>query len=154
NMANMSVREVWGYAAAAILVSVAMLNAAGAVCKRGEFVRRCGMALLIAGSLMLALGIGWGRRQSLWPRYVTLGAPGLLAAYVSSLLRPACPFGRVLRAALLVAVLIAAWPNAAAGLAGARERHGKIAAFEQELRAGVPPLVLADHYSRDTRPPG
>jgi hypothetical protein len=154
NIGHMSVREVWGYAAAAILVSVAILNAVSAVRERGEFVRRSGMALLIAGSVVLALGIGWGRRQSLWPRYVTLGAPGLLAAYVSTLLRPACLFGRVLRAILLSVVLIASLPNAMAGLTGAQERHGKIASFEQELRAGVPPLVLADHYSRDTRPPG
>jgi hypothetical protein len=153
NLGNLSVREVWGYAAAAILVVSAILNAGRAVCDRSEFVRRSGMALLIAGSLLLALGIGWGRRQSLWPRYVTLGAPGLLAAYMSTLLRPGCPFGRVLRALLLTVVLIAAWPNAMAGLAGAHERHSRIASFEQELHDGVPPLVLADHYSRETRPP-
>src|SRR5262249_31903361 len=86
DLGGVSVREVWGYAAAGILVLCVAINWGSAFWNRREFVRRTGMALLITGSLLLALAIGWGRTQSLWPRYVTLGAPGLLAAYMSTLL--------------------------------------------------------------------
>jgi hypothetical protein len=148
-LGGVSVREVWGYAAGGILVLSAALNALGAVWNRREFVRKSGMALLILGSLLLALAIGWGRTHSSWPRYVTLGAPGLLAAYMSTLLSPGCRLGGALRGGLSIAAIVTAWPNAMAGLAGAEERHAKIASFEQEMRAGVPPL--AEHFSR---PPG
>jgi hypothetical protein len=147
-LAGVSVREVWGYAAGGILVVSAALNAARAILDRPEFVRRSGMALLIMGSVLLALAIGWGRTQSLWPRYVTLGAPGLLAVYMSTLLSPRRFLGSMLRWLFLVVAMLAAWPNAMAGLTKAEERHGKIAAFEQEMHAGIPPMILADHYSR------
>jgi hypothetical protein len=148
DVGGLSVREIWGYTAAGILVLSAALNAVRGVVNRRELVRRSGMALLIVGSLLLALAVGWGRTHSVWPRYVTLGAPGLLAAYMSSLLSPGCHFGYALRCALLITATVTAWPNAMAGLAGARERHARIAPFQQEMREGVPPMVLAEHFSR------
>src|SRR5205823_3022395 len=70
------------------------------------------------------------------------------AVYISTVLRPACPLGRLLRGVLLIAALVAAWPNMMAGWLSAQGRDSKMASFERDLLAGVPPIVLADHYSR------
>jgi hypothetical protein len=144
-----SVRELWGYTAGTILLTGLIVNAVAAVLERDQFIRRSGMALIIIGSMVLALGIGWGRRESLLDRYVSLGAPGLVAVYISTILRPTCAVGRLLRGVLFTFALIAAWPNLEAGLLGARERHdSRVAPFQRDLRAGLPPMVLADHHSR------
>jgi hypothetical protein len=148
-LGQLSVRELWGYAAGGILLAGLIVNVAASVLERGHFIRRSGMAVIIIGSLVLALGIGLGRRESLLDRYVSLGAPGLVAVYISTILRPTCPVGRLLRGILFTSALIAAWPNLEAGLDKARERHDRrIAPFQRDLRAGLPPMVLADHHSR------
>jgi len=148
DIAGLSVRELWGYAACTILLTGVVLNVVESVRDRNEIVRRSGMALIIAGSLTLAAVIGLGRRDGYWARYAVLGAPGLLAVYISTLLRPTCPLGRLLRGILLVSALVTAWPNTRDGVAKSKERHDKMVALERDLRAGVPPIVLADHYSR------
>jgi hypothetical protein len=145
---GISVRDLLGCAAGTILLVGTIINAVHSLRDRGEFVRRSGMALMIVGSLVLALAVGWGRRRSLLPRYVTLGVPGLLAVYVSTTLRPECRLGKVLRGTLFLSAMVAAWPNLTVGWLNAQWRHNKVAPFLGDLQADVPPLVLADHYTR------
>jgi hypothetical protein len=148
NIGGMSVRELWGSAAAVILLVGGIINVVAALRVRGEFVRRSGMAFAIAGTLVLALAIGWGRRQGQWSRYAILSAPGLLAVYISTIFPQAAFLGWLLRGILFVAALVAAWPNFTAGGERIDFHHDKMLKFERDLRAGVPPMVLADHYSR------
>jgi hypothetical protein len=150
SVGGMSVRDLWGCAAAGILLVGGIINLVAALRVRGEFARRSGLALAIAGTLFLALAIGWGRRQGQWSRYAILGAPGLLAVYVSTILPQAASLGWLLRGILFVAALVAAWPNFTGGRQRIVWHHDKMLRFERDLREGVPPMVLADHY---TRPP-
>jgi hypothetical protein len=145
---GMSVRDLWGCAAAVILLVGGIINVVAALRVRGEFARRSGLALVIAGTLILALAIGWGRRQGQWSRYAILSAPGLLAVYISTILPQAASLGWLVRGILFIAALVAAWPNFTAGRQRIDWQHDKMLKFEQELRAGAPPMVLADHYSR------
>jgi hypothetical protein len=145
---GMSARDVWGCIAAAILLVGGFMNVVVALRARGEFVRSSGMALAIAGTLILALAIGWGRRQASWSRYAILSAPGLLAVYISTLLPQAFSAGWLLRGILFIAALAAAGPNLIAGRQSMARYHTRFVSFERDLRAGVPPMVLAEQYSR------
>ena len=148
NIANLWGRELWGSAAGTILLVGVSLNIVAAVRDRREFVRKSGLAMLIASSLAIAAVIGWSRRDGYWARYATLTTPGLLALYISTVLWPAYRLGQVLRGILLMSVVVTAWPSFLTGLHGAQKRDEKMVAFERDLRAGVPPIVLADRYSR------
>jgi hypothetical protein len=148
NMADLWVRELWGSAACTILLLGVSVNIIAAIRDRNEFVRRSGMALLIASALAIAAVIGWSRRDGYWIRYAVLSVPGLLAVYVSTLLRPAGRLGQLLRGVLFICILGTAWPSFMAGWHGAQKRHELLAGFEKDLRAGVPPTVLAEHYTK------
>jgi hypothetical protein len=145
---DMSARELWGFASATILLIGGVINVVAALRVRGEFVRRSGMSFAITGTLILALAIGWGRRQASWSRYAILSAPGLLAVYISTLLPQAVSLGWLLRGVLFAAALAAAWPNFMAGWQHMDRYHDRFVSFERDLRAGIPPMILADHYSR------
>jgi hypothetical protein len=150
NTADLWARQLWGSLACIILLTGVVLSVIAMLRDRKEFVRRSGMAMLIAGSLAIAAVIGWSRRDGYWARYAILSVPGLLAVYISTLLEPASRLGQLLRGVLLICVLVTARPSFIAGLQGAQKRHDMLTAFERDLRAGVPPMVLADRY---TRPP-
>jgi hypothetical protein len=107
----------------------------------------------MAGALILALGVSWGRGgQCLMPRYVTLGAPGLVAIYLSTLIRPGSRTGVAVRISLLVLTLLIVLPNMIAARASAQNRQEiKILPFVSDVQKGVPPMVLADHYSQPPR---
>src|SRR5262249_24160000 len=111
----MSVRDLWGCAAAVILLVGAIINLVAALRVRGAIARRSGLALAIAGTLILALAIGWGRRQGQWSRYAILSAPGLLAVYISTIWPQAASLGWLVRGILFSAALVAAWPTFTAG---------------------------------------
>jgi hypothetical protein len=148
SISGMSVRELWGCAAAAVLLVGALINVVAAFRVRGEFTRRSGLALVIVGTLILTLAIGWGRRQGQWSRYAILSAPGLLAVYISTIFGHVPSLGWVLRGILFVVALVAAWPNFSAARDRIGWHHDKMVKFEADLRAGIPPIILADHYSR------
>jgi len=149
SIAGVSARELAGYAIAAMLLA-GLLADMFVRPSRSEFIRASGLAAIISGALILALGVAWGRGgQCVMPRYVTLGAPGLMAIYLSSLIRPGSAIGFCARTVLLLLAVLIAWPNMSAARARAQDRlENKILPFERDLQSGVPPLVLADHYSQ------
>jgi hypothetical protein len=152
NIAGISIRELVGYAMAAILLAGILANLFARP-SRSEIIRALGLAAMIAGEFLLALCVAWGRGgQCLMPRYVTLGAPGLMALYLSTLIRPRSTLGFSLRIALLLLEVLIAWPNMTIARAIAQDRlDNKIFPFERDLQAGLPPMVLADHYSQPPR---
>jgi hypothetical protein len=142
-------RELIGYAIAAMLLSGFLANVVARP-SRLEFFRASGFGAIMSGALILASGVAWGRGgQCLMPRYVTLGAPGLLAIYLSTLIRPGSRIGFSVRICLLVLSVLIVLPNMTAARVSAQNRQEiKILPFERDLASGVPPLVLADHYSQ------
>jgi hypothetical protein len=147
--AGISVRELVGYAVAGMLLAALLAN----LCVRrstSEFVRASGLGAIVIGALVLALGVAWGRGgQCVMPRYVTLGTPGLMAVYLSTLIRPGSSTGLCARTGLLLLTILTAWPNVAAAYARAADRlDNKILPFELDVERGLPPMILADHYSQ------
>jgi hypothetical protein len=148
-IAGISARELVGYAVAALLLASLLANVQVAP-TRSEFFRASGLGAIIAGAMILAMGVAWGRGgQCVMPRYVTLGVPGLMAVYLSTLIRPGSATGFSVRTGLLLLAAIIAWPNTTAARQRAQDRlDNKISPFERDLQSGVPPMVLADHYSQ------
>jgi hypothetical protein len=148
-IAGISARELIGYAIAAMLLA-GLLADIFVRPSKSQFIRASGLGAVIAGAVILALGVAWGRGgQCVMPRYVTLGAPGLMAIYLSTLIRPASRIGLGVRTGLLVLAVLIAWPNMKIARLRALDRlNNKILPFERDLERGVPPMALADHYSQ------
>jgi hypothetical protein len=106
---------------------------------------------LSAGGVCLALGFGWGRAgfgegYGLGPAYIDIALPVLFCIYYNW---GACyPYttGRFVQTVLLILVCSLFWRNCEAGLDYARSSHSQEVAFVRDLRAGTPPLVLAQRY--------
>jgi hypothetical protein len=116
-----------------------------------ERVRVLGLLLFLGGVATLALCLGWGRAgygtdYGLAPRYVTLVTPALLWVYlVGCLYGP--PASRRVAPLCLCALLCFVSPlNLREGSVYGRGRRSQMRAFERDVRARVPTLVLAQRY--------
>jgi hypothetical protein len=114
--------------------------------------RALGLLFFLVGMAVMVLGIVFRRAEAghmngLTPRYATLAAPGMVCAVLIFLLYG----GRLatwLQAGVLVLVSLVAWPATVEGWHYGRGLRMKFARFEADVRAGLPPLVLADRYTR------
>lgn len=145
----------WG--AAALILAVCLSSAAWAAmafCRsREEQVRVAGFLAILAGAACQAAAVGWGRAgfgpgAGLAQRYATMTALALCCAYLASLAYARGWVGGSVRTVLLAVSVVMLWPNTQNGLAYARELRGRFQQCERDVRRGVPPAVLANHYSR------
>jgi len=132
----------WAVVPAFLLVAIRAL--AGAWSRRpADRARVAGLFACLAGNLALALGVGWGRSgggelAGLQDRYVILAAPSLIVVAFACGLYGGATIRRLVPMILLALAPITLWPNAQAGLAHGRRLAARVAAFQQDLRAGVP----------------
>jgi hypothetical protein len=121
-----------------------------------ERCRAFGLACFLGAIVGLAIGLGWGRSgfgvgTGYSRRYITLAAPLVCCGYFVALLYLRPVWSRLFQAGLLAAALLMLYPNTVRGLREARALHdNKVAHFLADLRAGHPPMVLSERY---TRPP-
>jgi hypothetical protein len=119
--------------------------------------RALGLLAFLVAHACLAAGIGWGRGGSdesyadgypgLLPRLSVLAAPGLFAFYFVGETCTGPVVRRLVAMSLFTAVAIA-WPmNLHDGLEeAARDYRERAAAFERDLRAGVPASLLTERH--------
>jgi hypothetical protein len=99
---------------------------------------------MVATGLVLSMGWGWrGLAMDAW--FITLAALVLFAFYFSW---ETWRYG--VSVPLFLYLLLAAmlYRNTLSGIESAARIHAGMLTFEGDMRAGLPPLVLADHYSR------
>ena len=114
-----------------------------------ERARALGILCWLGALGSMALAVGWGRAgHALAARYSTLAAPALCALYFAAQLYAGPPWRRVLQYTLLVLTAGMLWRNTTLGLEYARGLRAKADGFEADLLSGLPPMVLADRYSR------
>jgi hypothetical protein len=135
---------------AVVLVTLGVVIAAWRR-RPAERYRALGLFLLIASELPLALAVGWARApleggHSHW--YVIFLAPALCGIYLAwTLYGP--PAVRVFAQTCLFTALALMLPlNVQYGLATGAQHRSDMDAFRHDLRAGVPPLILAERYDR------
>jgi hypothetical protein len=117
-----------------------------------ERLRALGLLLFLVGMAAMVLGIVVrravpGQMNGLTPRYVTLAAPGVACVLLVFLIYGG-RLGSWLQVAVLVVVGLVAWPATVEGLHYGRGVRVKFTHLESDIRAGLPPLVLADRYTR------
>jgi hypothetical protein len=144
-------------------VTMCVLAVCGLACawawvrRPAERLRALGLLCFMLGVVTLGLGLGWGRSgfgagMGFSRRYVTLAVPLACACYFVGVLYLGRVWGRALQYFLLIAAALMIKPNTENALAYARSLHeGKIGSFLSDLRAGLPPLALADRYARYPR---
>jgi hypothetical protein len=110
-----------------------------------------GLVWVLGAVVCLALGTGWGRSgedvlAGLQPRYVTLAAPALLAAYMAF----AC-FGpgatrRFVPLWLMSASWVLLWPNTQEAWSAGAKAGAKAQAFDREVASGTPLFRLVRRH--------
>jgi hypothetical protein len=144
---------VWGWGVA-VGLALAMLLLFGVTARQSsERVRALGLACFLAGFVCLALAVGYGRAAygptaGMGRRYITLAALGPCAIYFVILLYSSNRWAPLGQAVIFGLAAIQLWPNMNDGLDYARSLRQTFAQFESDIKAGVPPLVLANQYSR------
>jgi hypothetical protein len=146
----------------ATMVVAAMLLAALALLGRwrghpGERIRIVGLLCFLAATVMLALGLGWGRAGCPGPmglswRYVTLSVPGICAAYLGLVLCGGQFWANIGQVVLFAIAITSLWHNTQLGLMHARGLQNLTHQFETDARF-LPPLILVDSYQRTSIPP-
>ena len=118
-----------------------------------ERLRALGLGLFLLAFQALAIGIGWGRQAgALGNRYPVLAAPCLCAVYLVWRRYGPGRSGALVCAALCATlVLLMPW-NTAGALRFARTHGEKAAAFERDVRSGMPVDELAARYTRVYHP--
>ena len=110
-----------------------------------ERARAGGLLLFLGAMASLALGLGMGR-NGFEVRYVTLAVPAWCGAWLVWTIYGPPRWSGGMPAALATAALLALWGNARFGLEYARDLRSHLAAFEADLRAGVPRRELVRRY--------
>lgn len=111
-----------------------------------ERVRALGLFAVIAGIVLLALAVGWGRSGGLAERYATPAALGLATSWVAVVrfnpfsTRRVLPLFGLVVAVALVAVNIVPAMN----LGGNSKMHGRH--FTLAVKEGLPPFFLANRF--------
>jgi hypothetical protein len=141
--------EHWAIATALLLGAGVWLLGRTIWSSPGERSRSLGLLCFLGAIGCMALAVGWGRAgHALAARYSTLAAPVLCALYFVAQLYADPPMRRVVQYTLLVLTAGMLWRNTTLGLEYARGLRAKADGFEADLRSGLPPMVLADRYSR------
>lgn len=135
---------LWTLGATLLYLATAAALLLVAWARPAERWRATGLLLFLAGGVLLALGIGWGRAgrdpyAGLSLRYIPLSAPLLCAVYCTWSLYG----GRGMRVALCTLLLACALVNTREGLAGGPQWRQRLQAVEDLARAGLPPAALA-----------
>ncbi len=118
-----------------------------------ERTRALGLLCFMGAIGCMALAVGWGRAgHGLTARYTTLAVAALCCTYFAVELYADVPLRRALEYTLLVLMAGMIWRNTELGLGYARQLRAKADRFEADLRSGLPPMVLADRYSRPPFP--
>jgi hypothetical protein len=113
--------------------------------------RVAALAFFLLGALSLALALGWGRggegsSAGFKSRYVVLSLPVPAAVFLIW----GCYRGRwrnVVQAAMCLVMFLLLPLNVKTALDGAHLFHPGLAAFENDLRDGKPPSLLAEQYT-------
>jgi hypothetical protein len=107
---------------------------------------RAGGLLLGLGALgCLAFGLGMGR-NGFEVRYVTLAVPAWCLVWLAWAIYGGARWSRGMPSILAATALLALWGNVRFGLDYARDLRSHLAAFEADLRAGVPRRELVRRY--------
>ena len=143
-------------ATVAILLSTSVLLLQAWRKDPGERFRASGLAASLAGTVLLALSIGWGRggiegTPGLASRYVLLGAPILGTSFLAWLL-----YGgraRNLAHLVLLAATTAVLPaNVAAGRRFGEALREVTSRIDERARHGASILAIVDEFQRDVYP--
>ena len=148
-------KEFWPLSGA---VALAVCAAVGWCCWRAlrdrptERLRAAGLLCFLAGVLLLALGIGWGRScggpgSGYQLRYLTLAAPLFCLAFAVCGLYTGGLLRLRLERILLVAACVLWGVNAHKGINFAFEFNDGLKKLSQDLHAGLPTDSLAVRYS-------
>jgi hypothetical protein len=143
-----AMRSLWpltGLAVVACLGATAVILLRAWRDRPAERARAGGLLLCLGAMACLALGLGMGR-NGFEVRYVTLAVPVWCATWLAWAIYGPARSGARMPAALATAALLALWGNARFGLDYARDLRSHLAAFEADLRAGVPPRELVRRY--------
>jgi hypothetical protein len=150
------VKPYWPAFAAAALALILLATASlirAWLARPVERGRILGLLAFEAAVICLAFGIGWGRAGvgpdiGLSVRYTSLSVLLLCCLYFVFLLYSPPWLGSAVPAALAMVLAVTWWPSTREGLTYGRNLRTNFADFEDAVNAGVPPFVLADHYSR------
>jgi hypothetical protein len=105
-----------------------------------------GLGLVLAGSVLVAAAVAWGRGGALAERFVTPSAAGLAVGWVAAAGLSGWPSGRIGNAAGLLAAGLVVGVNVGPGYRYGMAFRGAVRDFERDLRAGTPPLFLAGKH--------
>jgi hypothetical protein len=133
-----------------VLGALAVLRAL--VSQPAERLRALGMLLFLAGSVGVALSIGWGRgglgpTAGFMSRYTTLALPGLCAVYFAVALYGGRLLGGFTPMALFAGAVLFLPMNNDAGRSVANNHRDAALAFRADVRAGMPANILAERYA-------
>ena len=117
-----------------------------------ERLRAAGLVCFLAGTVLLALGIGWGRScggpgNGYQLRYATLAAPLFCLVFAVCSLYTGEPLRRRLERIFLVAACVLWAVNAYKGLQYASHMNEGLNKLSRDLRDGVPTDALALRYA-------
>jgi hypothetical protein len=149
------VAQFWGLASVGtflILLPTSVLFLWSALrADEAEMGRALGLILFLSGMGILALCIGWGRaaqipKYGIPMRYALLSVPVLFASYFVWELYGPKVFRRIFQNALFLGICVMLPLNVQGGLMWRDWYRSGMGAFEKDLRAGVPRLVLAEKH--------
>jgi hypothetical protein len=145
---------VFGWTVLGLFIVSAVLACRKAFVTPRERVRASGLCFMLAGALALAISIGLGRagfaadQAGLMRRYVTLTIPGTMTVFFSFLLYAPTWMYRLATGFLLAVMLLLFRSNTIEGLNYGRSVADRLGPFLADLDAGLPPMILADRYTR------
>jgi hypothetical protein len=106
-----------------------------------------GLLLFLAAFTCLALGFGWGRPGAgLSMRYSILAVPVLCCIYLTWEVCNPLDIGSFIQVCLFTLMSFMTSSNIQSGISWGSPHCKGMEAFEQELRKGVPPSILAEHH--------
>jgi hypothetical protein len=119
---------------------------------RVERLRAFGLLMFLASMFGLGLGISWarsgfGEMSGLNRRYVTLMSPGVACIYLIFLLYGQ-GWSRRLQTLVVLSLAVLAWPSFSEGRKFAEGLRLKFSHLEEDIKSGLPPMILADRYTR------
>lgn len=129
-------------------VAVAVYLAAFTVIGRTIRIRPAavGLGLVLAGSVLVAGAVAWGRGVALAERFVTPSAAGLTVGWVAVAGLTGWPAGRAGNLVGLVMAGLVVGLSVGPGYRYGMAFRGAVREFERDLRSGVPPVFLAGKH--------
>ena len=135
---------------ALLLLSVAVLIVA-LLKEPRERLRALGLLLFIGATGSLVLIVGWaraglGEEYVLSGVYLNMALPALCCAYFIWIVYGKPGISTLVQMCLFTGMCLFFLPNLASGLGVGRYFSSLRQAFEQDMRAGVPPFILAERH--------